>query len=75
MKTRSIFFRQAESPKRRQKTLQRKSAPIFFEIRPAVPYSKADLDWTNSKSRSSVEMKNKSFRPEMEKKRLSTFRV
>lgn len=35
----------------------------MFEIRPAVPYSAADLDWTNPKSRSSVEMKDKSFRP------------
>ena len=26
------------------------------EIEPVVPYSKADLDWTNQKSRSSIEM-------------------
>lgn len=35
----------------------------LHEIRPAVPYSEADLDWTNKKSRSSVEMNDKSFRP------------
>lgn len=35
----------------------------MFEIRPAVPYSAADLDWTNPKSRSSVEMKDKTYRP------------
>lgn len=28
-----------------------------------VPYTKADLDWMNKKSRSSIEMENKSFRP------------
>lgn len=29
----------------------------LYEIRPAVPYTNADLDWTDKKSRSSVEMK------------------
>ena len=33
------------------------------EIKPEVPYTSADLDWTNKKSRSSVEMSDKSFRP------------
>lgn len=37
----------------------------LHEIRPAVPYTTADLDWTNPKSRSSVEMKDKTFRPEI----------
>ena len=35
----------------------------LHEIQPEVPYTKADLDWENEKSRSSVEMKDKSFRP------------
>ena len=34
-----------------------------FEIEPAQPYSAADLDWTNKKSRSSVEMNDESCRP------------
>jgi flavodoxin len=34
-----------------------------FEIKPAQPYTSADLDWTNKKSRSSVEMADKSSRP------------
>lgn len=37
----------------------------LFEIRPAVPYTAADLDWTNKKSRSSVEMGDPSSRPEI----------
>ena len=37
----------------------------IFEIVPAQLYSKADLNWMDSNSRSSVEMKNKSFRPEI----------
>lgn len=40
----------------------------LYEIRPAVPYTKADLDWTDSRSRSSVEMKDPSSRPETEGK-------
>lgn len=37
----------------------------LFEIRPAVPYTYDDLDWTNKKSRSSVEMNNSDSRPEI----------
>ncbi len=35
----------------------------LFEIKPAQPYTTADLDWTNKKSRSSVEMDDRSSRP------------
>lgn len=35
----------------------------LHEITPAVTYTKADLDWMDENSRSSVEMKDKSFRP------------
>ena len=35
----------------------------IYEIKPAVPYTEADLDWTNEKARSTIEMKNKSQRP------------
>ena len=34
-----------------------------YEIKPEVKYTKADLNWMNKKSRSSVEMNNKSLRP------------
>ena len=37
----------------------------IYEIKPAVPYTLADLDWMNKKSRSSVEMSDKSSRPEL----------
>lgn len=37
----------------------------LFEIRPAVPYTRADLDWTNKKSRSSLEMSDPDSRPEI----------
>lgn len=35
----------------------------FYEIKPAVPYTKADLNWMDKASRSSVEMADKSSRP------------
>ncbi len=37
-------------------------APVY-EIRPAEPYTEADLDWRNRKSRSTLEMQDKSCRP------------
>ncbi len=40
----------------------------MFEIKPAVPYTKEDLDWHNKESRSSVENSDKSFRPELAEK-------
>ena len=30
----------------------------IYEIEPKVPYTKADLDWTNKQSRSSIEITN-----------------
>lgn len=35
----------------------------LHEISPEIPYSNADLDWRTPESRSSKEMKDKSFRP------------
>ena len=45
------------------KTLAEAVNAGFYEIRPQIPYTRADLDWMNKKSRSSVEMNDKSFRP------------
>ena len=35
----------------------------LFEIRPEVPYTRADLNWMNKNSRSSLEMNDRSARP------------
>ena len=40
----------------------------LYEITPKVAYTKADLNWMDKKSRSSVEMNDKKFRPEIEDK-------
>lgn len=36
---------------------------VLYEIKPEIPYTVADLDWTNSVSRSSKESKDASSRP------------
>ena len=46
------------------KTLSNVVEGDLFEIKPKQPYTSADLDWNNPKSRSSIEMKEKKdFRP------------
>ena len=35
----------------------------IYEIRPEVPYTKADLNWMDKKSRSTIEMNDKASRP------------
>lgn len=35
----------------------------MYEIKPATPYTSADLNWNNNKSRSSMEMNDKTSRP------------
>ena len=39
----------------------------LFEIEPAQPYTAADLDWTNKRSRSTLEMNDPASRPEIAK--------
>ncbi len=53
------------------KNVAQKLAKAFdsdiYEIEPKNPYTKADLDWTDKNSRSSVEMNNRNSRPEIKK--------
>lgn len=41
----------------------------IFEIEPEVPYTNADLDWMDKKSRSTIEMQDPSSRPAIATKR------
>lgn len=45
------------------KTLAKAADADLYEIKPEIPYTKADLNWMDKKSRSSVEMKDKAYRP------------
>lgn len=37
----------------------------LYEIKPAIPYTNADLNWTDKQARSTVEMQDWNSRPEM----------
>ena len=50
------------------KTLAEAAGTDLFGIKPAVPYTDADLNWQDKNSRSSVEMKDLSYRPEIAEK-------
>ena len=41
----------------------------IFEIQPEVPYTKADLNWMDKKSRSTIEMSDPTSRPAITTKR------
>ncbi|MBP3857508.1 MAG: flavodoxin [Ruminiclostridium sp.] len=43
--------------------LSKAAGADLYEIKPAVPYTSADLNWQNKQSRSSVEMSDRSSRP------------
>lgn len=45
------------------KTLAEAAGADLYEIKPEVPYTKADLNWMDKKSRSTTEMNDLSFRP------------
>lgn len=50
---------------RAAKALAQAAEADLFEIRPAVPYTRADLNWMDKNSRSTVEMNDRSSRPEI----------
>ena len=45
------------------KRLAKAAAADIYEIKPEVEYTKADLNWMDKKSRSTLEMRDKSSRP------------
>ncbi len=45
------------------KKLAEAAGADLYEIKPAVPYTSADLNWNDKQSRSSVEMGDRSSRP------------
>lgn len=52
-------------------TIAKAAEADFFQIIPEQPYTKADLDWMDRNSRSSVEMKDSKFRPQIKDQELS----
>lgn len=64
-KTLVAYFSASGTTERIAKNLAQAAGADLYEIKPAVPYTKDDLNWMNKKSRSSVEMNDKSSRPEL----------
>ena len=62
-KTLVAYFSAGGTTARVAKELAEAAGADLYEIRPAVPYTKADLNWMDKKSRSSIEMNDKSSRP------------
>lgn len=62
-KTLVAYFSASGTTAAAAKTLSEAAGADLYEIKPQVPYTRADLDWTDKKSRSSVEMNDKSSRP------------
>ena len=64
-KTLVAYFSATGTTAAAAKKLAESAGADLYEIKPAVPYTKEDLNWMNKKSRSSVEMNDKSSRPEL----------
>ncbi|MGN0267402.1 MAG: flavodoxin [Lachnospiraceae bacterium] len=59
------YFSAGGTTKKAAEHLARAAGADLFEIRPAVPYTRSDLNWMDKKSRSSMEMNDPSSRPEI----------
>ena len=47
------------------KNLAQAANADLYEIKPVTPYTEADLNWMDKNSRTTIEMKDKTFRPEI----------
>lgn len=65
MKKLVAYFSAGGVTKKVAERLAKAADAELFEIRPAVPYTHADLDWTDRKSRTSIEMSDPDSRPEI----------
>lgn len=65
MKTLVAFFSASGVTRRAAEKLAAAAGGDLYEIRPAVPYTRADLNWQDKRSRSSLEMADPASRPEL----------
>ena len=63
MKTLVAYFSATGSTAKLAKTLAAAAAAELYEIRPAVPYERRDLNWMDKKSRTTLEMADPNCRP------------
>lgn len=57
------YFSASGTTAKAAKALTKAAGAELYEIKPAVPYTRADLNWIDRGSRSSVEMNDKNSRP------------
>lgn len=57
------YFSASGTTAKAAKVLAKATGADLYEIKPAVPYTRADLNWMDKGSRSSVEMNDKHSRP------------
>lgn len=62
-KTLVAYFSASGITKKKAESIASQLKADIYEIVPETLYTKDDLNWMDKKSRSSVEMQNKSFRP------------
>ncbi len=62
-KTLIAYFSASGSTAKLAKTLAEAANGTLYEIRPAVPYERKDLNWMDKKSRSTLEMQDPDCRP------------
>ena len=65
MKALTAYFSATGVTKKLAERIANLADSDIFEIEPEIPYTKEDLNWTNSESRSSVEMNDFNSRPEI----------
>ena len=64
-KTLVAYFSASGVTKKLAQTLAEVIGADLFEIEPKVPYTRADLNWMDKQSRSTIEMQNPASRPEL----------
>ena len=57
------YFSASGTTAKAAKALAKAADADLYEIKPAIPYTRADLNWMDKGSRSSVEMNDKNSRP------------
>ncbi len=62
------YFSASGTTKEVAEVLANAASADLFEIKPAKPYTREDLNWTNKNSRSYIEMNNPKSRPEIASK-------
>lgn len=67
-KTLVAYFSASGTTKRKAEILAVTANADIYGILPEVPYTNNDLNWMDKKSRSSSEMSNKQFRPQIKDK-------